>query len=162
MNLEKWRDTQIDSFTNLTGQTVILEQELVMLNFVTQFADARWTWLAPHNKFYDICKQHINIVDHDHSAVIAFVPAISGINPFELVQKITDLTLTVKYAYIAVNRYFIKSTAPDCNLPDSIEDSLDILLSRCNPNFKRLANFKEVDGNHMVFAHPMDCYGLCK
>ena len=50
----------------------------------------------------------------------------------------------------------------DFELPDSMEQSLDLIMEYCDPRFKRLHTFDKIDGNHMAYAHPMDCYGLCK
>ena len=54
--------------------------------------------------------------------------------------------------------------AHDINLalPDDIADSLDVIMKHCNPRFERLHRFEKVDANHMVAAHPRDCYGLWK
>jgi hypothetical protein len=61
-----------------------------------------------------------------------------------------------------VNRYTFSCHDLPFELPDLIEHSLDKIVNYCDPKFQRLHTFPEVDGNHMVAAHPLDCYGLCK
>ena len=79
-----------------------------------------------------------------------------------LIIKIREITQDVSYAYVAINRYEITLHDLDFELPNSIEDSLDTVMKYCDTQFERLHTFDQVDGNHMVAAHPMDCYGLCK
>jgi hypothetical protein len=80
----------------------------------------------------------------------------------DLVNTITQLTANCNHAYVAINRYEVVQHDLNIELPDSIDSSLDAIMQYCDPKFKRLHIFDQVDGNHMVQAHPMDCYGLCK
>jgi hypothetical protein len=156
----RWRDQQISGFIDLQHQEIILEQEKIMLNFVEQFQQARWAWQAPLSKFYDICAKKIQIVGNNHNAVILF--GMGECSSGTLVEIIKQAVAQVDYAYVGINRYQIKTHNFDIDLEDSIEDSIDAIVKHCDPRFKRLATFSEVDGNHMVFSHPMDCYGLCR
>ena len=163
MNLhDTWRDRQINGFENLTADTVLLEQEQVMLNFVTQFDQVCWRWVAPKTQFFQICQQHIQITDCDSNGIVVFGPALSDIDTATLVDRIQKFTDDVDYAYIAINRYSITRNTLNIDLPDSIEQTIDSIVALANPRFSRLASFENVDGNHMVFSHPMDCFGLCK
>lgn len=159
---DTWRDRQINNFKNLTAGNVLLKQEKIMLDFVTKFTQARWRWVAPETEFFKICQQHIQITDSNSNAVVVFGPELSDIDTATLVNRIRNFTDDVDYAYIAINRYSITRNTLNIDLPDSIEQSLDSLVTLANPNFSRLASFENVDGNHMVFSHPMDCFGLCK
>lgn len=157
-----WRDIQIKSFQDLQHHEVILEQESVMLEFVKLFPHARWKWQAPKNNFYEICKKHINIVEQGHDSIVIYGEVISNMDTAKLCDTIKKLISDVDRAYVAVNRYLIQKNTSGIELPDSIEESLDALVGSCHGKFKRLTRFDHVDGNHMVFSHPMDCYGLCK
>lgn len=157
-----WRDRQINGFENLAASNVVLEQEQVMLNFVTKFKQARWRWIAPKTQFFQICQQHIQITECDSNAVVVFGPELSDIDTVTLVNRIKNFTEGVDYAYVAINRYSITRNTLNIDLPDSIEQTMDSIVALANPKFARLASFENVDGNHMVFSHPMDCFGLCK
>jgi hypothetical protein len=158
----RWRDQQLNGFATLAGLQPILEQELVMLNFVKTFSNAVWRWAAPDTKFKKICQQHINIDNNKYNGIIIFGTALLQNTTHSLVQTIDRLTSDCHYAYVAINRYSVIHHDLDIVLPDSIADSLDVVMQYINPKFKRLYTFDQVDGNHMIAAHPMDCYGLCK
>jgi hypothetical protein len=94
--------------------------------------------------------------------VIVFGTVLHQLTTSLLVNKIRKLTQDFDYAYVGINRYEIIAHDLDFELPDSIADSLDLVMNYCDPKFCRLHRFDQVDGNHMVAAHPMDCYRLCK
>jgi hypothetical protein len=158
----RWRDQQLNGFKSFSNSYPILEQELVMLNFVKTYPNIAWRWEAPDTKFKKICQDHITINNDKYEGVILFGPMLLQKNTQALVNTIRSLTSQSSYAYVAINRYEITSNNLDISLPDSIDNSLDTVIHYCNPKFKRLHTFDHVDGNHMVAAHPMDCYGLCK
>ena len=160
VNHNLWRDQQLQGFKKLANSTPILEQELVMLNFVKQYPKVIWRWLAPQTKFKEL--SNLNLSNTNYTGVIVFGPIIENLTSSQLVNKIKQLTNNVKYAYIGINRYQVIANDLEILLPDNIADSLDIIMNYCNPLFKRLHTFKQVDGNHMVAAHPMDCYVLCQ
>lgn len=157
-----WRDQQLKNFAGV-GADVILEQEQVMLDFVSQYPDVRWKWMGDHSSFYNICNQHISITDNEHTGIILFNSGLFGKSSGELVEYIRDQTKNVDYAYVGINRYTILGGHDiDIPLPDDIGESIDCIMHYCDPKFKRLYRFNDVDGNHMVAVHPMDCYGLCR
>jgi hypothetical protein len=156
-----WRDQQLNGFKNLSSLNTILEQELVMLNFVKSYPDAIWRWMAPDTQFKKICQEHISINNVDYNGLILFGPALLQQTTYSLVATIRKLASGCDYAYVAINRYEIIQHNLNFDLPNDIADSLDNIMSYCTPQFKRLHTFDQVDGNHMVAAHPMDCYGLC-
>ena len=98
----------------------------------------------------------------DYKGIIIFDKTISNVSTSKLVTIISNLIQPVDYAYVAINRYQLTCHDLPFDLPDSIADSLDTIMNYCHPKFQRLHSFNEVDGDHMVGAHPMDCYGLCK
>jgi len=157
-----WRDQQLNGFKSLDSSHTILEQELVMLNFVKTCTDVTWNWVAPDTKFKKICQEHIIIDNNEYNGVIIFGPAMAQQTTHSLVNTIKRLISECKYAYVAINRYEVIQNDLNIALPDDITDSLDTIMHYCNNKFKRLYTFDQVDGNHMVAAHPMDCYGLCK
>lgn len=162
INGNLWRDQQLNGFKNLSGTDTILEQESVMLNFVKTHSDVVWHWLAPNNKFKEICQKHISINNTDYNGIIIFGPVLTQKTTESLVNSIKQLINKCDYAYVAINRYQVIRHDLNIVLPDKIDSSLDVVMSYCNVKFQRLHTFDQVDGNHMVAAHPMDCYGLCK
>lgn len=94
--------------------------------------------------------------------VIVFGPILDNLTTGQLVRRVQELTQGMDWAYVAVNRYEVTQHDMPFDLPDSIEDSLDLIMQQANPKFQRLYTYSAVDGEHMVAAHPMDCYTLCK
>jgi hypothetical protein len=160
-NRQHWRDRQLNGF-NSTNKNSILEQEKVMLDFVTQFSDIKWLWLGDQTNFQKICKQHITIDNIDYQGVILFGSIMYGLSTNQLVERVRELTYNIDFAYVGINRYWFTKHDIDIELPDSIAESLDVIMNYCEPKFKRLHSFEHVDGNHLVAAHPRDCYGLCR
>ena len=158
---DRWRDQQLFGF-NLSTKNAVLAQEQVMLNFVTRFPGVAWKWLGNNTNFKNICSQYINIVDESARGVIIFGQSIGRLTSNELTNRLTKLLENFDYAYVGINRYELFMHDLNFDLPDSIEESLDKIMHHCNARFQRLHTFDQVDGNHMVAAHPMDCYGLCK
>jgi hypothetical protein len=159
---KSWRDRQLDGF-NHASKNVILEQEKVMLDFVTKFSGIKWRWLGNNDNFHKICNDIIVLDDKNYQGVIFFSgKKMFGKTTSELVDMIRATIHDVTFAYVGINRYEITKHDIDLALPDGIEQSLDAIMNYCDPRFKRLHSFEHVDGNHMVGAHPRDCYGLCK
>ena len=159
---DTWRDRQVLSFCDYK-QDVVLAQEKVMLDFVSQFPDVHWSWRAEKGLFYDICRKQVTIDKQANSnGVIVFGNGIAVTSTGTLVRRIRNLVQNISVAYVGINRFAISEHNLDFKLPDSIEQSLDLIMKYCNPGFKRLHTFDRVDGDHMIFAHPMDCYGLCR
>jgi len=162
INIDRWRDQQLHGFQNLSSKDLILEQELIMLNFVKTYSDVVWRWLAPDTKFKKICQEHISINNTNYNGIIIFGSELAQKTTQSLVNSIKQLTNECNYAYVAINRYQVIRHDLTFVLPDTIDNSLDVVMNYCDPRFQRLHTFNQVDGNHMVAAHPMDCYGLCK
>jgi hypothetical protein len=162
VNPDLWRDQQLTGFTDLSNTSLILEQEQVMLNFVKMYPGVVWRWVATNTKFKKICQQHISISDSDYNGIIIFGPVLNQQTTLSLVTTIQKLISTCKYAYVTINRYEVIQHNLNFALPDNIAESLDTIMHYCDPKFKRLHTFDYIDGNHMVAAHPMDCYGLCR
>lgn len=156
-----WRDRQLNGFVS-TNKEHILEQEKVMLDFVTKFPNVTWRWLGNNDNFRKICEKFISIDDKTYQGVILFGRRLHGITTEDLVRLVQLTTSEVNFAYVGINRYGITKHNIDLELPDSLEKSLDKIMKYCDPKFNRLHSFNNVDGNHMVAAHPRDCYGLCR
>jgi hypothetical protein len=155
-----WRDQQLTGL-NLSSNFSVLEQEQVMISFVQQFPNVVWRWLGDDTAFKNICKKIIKIDDENYNGVIIFGKELESMTTSTLKSKILDLTSDTEYAYVSINRYFITKNDLDLELPDEIDDSLDVIMNHINKKFKRLHKFPTVTGHQMVAAHPMDCYGLC-
>ena len=161
INHDRWRDQQMHSFFN--GYNAILPQEKVLLDFIKSCPNSTWNWAGTDTSFKKICNQHASIItDPDTSGIILFGPQLSFKTTSELVDLISSAIKNKKYAYVGINRYEIISHDLAFNLPESIAGSIDLIMSQCDSKFIRLHTFDQVDGNHMVAAHPMDCYGLCR
>jgi hypothetical protein len=156
----RWRDLQISNFKGLKDTEVVLEQEKFMLDFCTSLPDVKWCWQAPISDFYRLCNQKLQLVLENYNGIILFGLPICDSKT--LVEHVSAAIKNIEFAYVGINRYSVRNQDLDPRLPDSIEDSLDLMIKYCDPRFKRLHTFQEVDGNHMVFSHPMDCYILCK
>ncbi len=158
----RWRDQQLNGFQLFSDSYPILEQELVMLTFIKLCSNVVWRWSAPETKFKKICMEHVAINNTEYNGVILFGTELLHQTTQSLVTTINKLIGDCDYAYVAINRYEVIRHTLNLDLPNNITDSLDTIMHYCNPKFKRLHTFDQVDGNHMIAAHPMDCYGLCK
>jgi hypothetical protein len=157
----RWRDQQLTGFTGVATDA-ILEQEQVMLNFVTQYPDVSWEWKGNNTNFKNVCRKYISIDRETTRGIIIFGQALHRMTSKSLVEHLTKAIYNFNYVYVAINRYELIAHDLDIELPDTIEASIDTIMMHCHPGFKRLHTFSQVDGSHMVAAHPMDCYGLCK
>lgn len=162
INFTKWRDQQINSFNGYDKRQTILAQEKVMLDFVCQFPHVRWYWAGDNNNFKLICADSIQIDTVDCNGIIIYGNVLHQLKVKDVIEKVKQLIVDKEYVYLGINRYETISDDFILDLPDSIEDSIDFIVREINTNFRRLESFPQVDGNHMVFAHPMDCFGLCK
>lgn len=158
---DRWRDQQLSGFLS-AKPTDILAQEQVMLDFVKSHGNVCWKWLGNNTNFKSICQQKFCISETDAQGVILFGKQLHQMTTKNLITKIRTTIQDFDYAYVAVNRYEVIAHDLDFELPDRIEDSLDTVMHYCDGRFSRLHTFEQVDGNHLVAAHPMDCYGLCK
>jgi hypothetical protein len=158
---DRWRDQQLAGFLGTTDRD-ILAQEKVMLDFVKSHKDICWKWLGNNTNFKTICQQEFCIDDSNTQGVIVFGKQLHQMTTKNLITKLREIIQGFEYAYVAVNRYEVISHDFDLELPDTIEGSLDAVMKHCDSRFNRLYTFAQVDGNHMVAAHPMDCYGLCR
>jgi hypothetical protein len=158
-----WRDQQLNGFVSLgSNHTVILQQEQVMLNFLSSCPPIRWCWQGNNSKFKQICSDR-HTLDNDHyQGVILFGESLARLTTSQLVNKIKLAIDQVDYAYVGINRFELIAHDLPISLPDSMEQSIDEVMKLAHPKFKRLHSYAEVDGNHLVAAHPMDCYKLCK
>lgn len=162
ISTRQWRDVQLTGFNSFSPDTTILEQEQIMLNFMMTCGNINWRWAGNNNQFKNICSKQFKISNIDYTGIVIFGNCINDLSTAELISVVGQMIQSVDYAYVAVNRYQLTGHNLPFDLPDSIADSLDTIMQYCHPRFQRLHTFSEVDGNHMVGSHPMDCYGLCK
>lgn len=160
INFNRWRDQQLSGFSSIFKQPVLLEQESRMLEFIRSCSNITWRWIAPISGFRQICAEQVQL--GSGPGVIAFGPILDNLTTGQLVHRVRELIKDADSAYIAINRYEITENDLPVELPDSIEDSLDAIMQLADPAFKRLHTYALVDGEHMVAAHPMDCYTLCR
>lgn len=158
---DSWRDRQLNGFS-LVESNSILAQEKVMLDFVTSQKSVSWCWMGNNTNFKSICRQHIVIDNENAQGLIIYGKQLINLTTAQLITKLKKIIQNYSYVYAAIDRYEIIKHDLDLELPDSMSQTLDLIMTQCHPRFKRLCTFDEVDGNHMVAAHPMDCYGLCK
>jgi hypothetical protein len=159
----RWRDRQLNSFTSINHQVLILEQEKIMLDFIQSCpTDTRWKWQGSESNFKNICKEQFTITDYNYNGIILFGTIFYNISTSQLVKTIRESTQNVNFSYIGINRYELSVHDIDIELSEDIDDSIDKIMNYCDHRIIRLHNFLEVDGHHMVAAHPMDCYKLCK
>lgn len=160
INYNRWRDQQLSGFASIFNQPVLLEQESQMLKFVESCPGVVWRWIAPITQFRSICEQRIQL--GSGTGVIVFGPILDNLTSGQLICRVRELIQGMDHAYIAINRYEVIGHDLSFELPDLIEDSLDLMMSQADSRFRRLCTYPAVDGEHMVAAHPMDCYTICK
>lgn len=156
-----WRDRQIHGF-NLQQIPTILAQEKIMLDFMDSCGPITWQWHGDNNNLKNICSKHYTIACDGCQGIVIFGSILYGKSTADFCSYIQDLICDFDCVYLGVNRYTFSCHDLPFELPDLIEHSLDKIVNHCDPKFQRLYTFPEVDGNHMVAAHPLDCYGLCK
>lgn len=161
INHDIWRDQQLNSFSKISTAP-ILEQELAMLTYVKSISNIKWRWYGNNSSFKRVCESVVSLSDTDYQGVIVFGEILNGMSTSALIERIKQLIGDVEYAYVGINRYEVLYNDIAIELPETIVDSLDLVMKYCDSRFKRLRTFNEVDGNHMVAVHPMDCYILCK
>ena len=163
INYSLWRDQQLGGFASLnTTSHIILQQEQVMLDFLATCPDINWCWQSDESKFKQICSELYTLNDNNYTGIILFGNSLMHLTTSQLISKIKTIVNNVDYAYIGINRFQLGEYDLGISLPEDIGDSIDIIMKLIHPKFKRLFTHPDVDGNHMVAAHPMDCYGLCK
>jgi hypothetical protein len=161
INHDRGRDQQLSGFAGVTAND-LLAQEQVMLDFIKSHNNVCWKWLGNNTNFKSICQKQFCIDDNNARGVIIFGKKLHQMTTKRLITILREIIQDFDYAYVAVNRYEVILHNIDLELPKSIEGSLDVIMKYCDIRFNRLHTFDQVDGNHMVAAHPMDCYGLCK
>ena len=160
INHNRWRDQQLSGFSSIFKQPVLLEQESRMLEFVRSCPGVQWLWQAPDTQFKQTVQEHASL--GPGTGIIVFGPVLDNLTTGQLIQQVGQLVANYSHAYVAVNRYEVTRHDWLFELPDSIEHSLDQVMTRADARFRRLYTYDHVDGEHMVAAHPMDCYVICK
>jgi hypothetical protein len=100
----------------------------------------------------------VTLNNNGNGAVI--INQFDQLSPKNLIQQLDNFSVQqLQVIYLAINRYYI---LPNNDLqllyPDSIEESLDLIISHCKIPFKRLYCSLNVDGHHFVGIHGLDVY----
>lgn len=143
-----WRNKQL--------KDSLLWQEIQCLEFCQQ-QNTTWAWHGVHNNFFNVCKKVLTFGPNHNGVIIINTPTRLTVDNF--VNHVSSvLTSNIQTAYMAINRYEFLVQNTNINLPDSIEQCLDIIANRCNPAFRRLYVPAEVDGKHFVGVHGLDVF----
>lgn len=144
-----WRNKQV--------QQNLLWQESKCLDFVTLHTGTQWSWHGKRGYFFDHCSKIIDINPQGHGTIIINTPVQVTIEQF--VDKIDQLTRDIKVAYLAVNRFEFRTNGIlRTDLPDDMEQCVDIIISRCEKTWQRLYRADNVDGKHFVGVHGLDVF----
>lgn len=145
-----WRNKQL-------GQN-LLWQELQCLNFVQQHPNIEWRWYGLKGYFFEVCNKLCTTSNQGQGAIIINFPMRVSVNNF--IHTISNLIKEdIAVAYLAVNRYeFLPSDSCDFDFPDSLQETMDVIVNKCNPNFRRLYQPNQVDGKHFVGVHGLDVF----
>jgi len=151
MNINyQWRNKQLHD--NL------LHQEIQCLDFLKKHQAIVWEWYGPRGHFFDVCKTEINVSTNGNGVVIINSPTRVSVDGF---IKITSAIVRsdIQVAYMAINRYeFSVTDNTNICFPDNMNDSIELIASKCNPKFQRLYEPSTVDGKHFVGVHGLDVF----
>ncbi len=145
-----WRNKQL--------QNNLCWQEAVCLNFLLQHNNIRWQWHGSFSNFYHHCSDKVTIDHKGNGAVI--INRFGKLSPKNLIQQLDAFdALSLDVIYLAINRYDILPVNDlSLSYPDSLEESLDLIISQCKIPFKRLYCSLSIDGHHFVGIHGLDVY----
>lgn len=123
-----------------------------------QHTNVTWRWHGPLSNFYYFCKSSLPIDSNGNGAVL--VNQFYQLSPKSIVERIEQITKgNLKTIYLAINRYEILPVNDLLlSYPESIADSLDLIVSKCSTPFKRLYSPLEVSGHNFVASHGLDIY----
>lgn len=148
-----WRNKQIS--------TGLLWQDMVCLDFIAQpqYQNLSWRWLGRKDNFYHHCSQILEL-SHDNYTGLIMINRPSYVTPRAFVDMLDRrLHDDVKCAYVAVNRFMLRANNDlDLDYPDSLEESIDLIMSQCKKKFRRLYSPLDVDGKHFVAVHGLDVF----
>lgn len=151
MNINnRWRNKQLG--------TNILQQEALCYKFLNQHNSLTWAWHGTRGNFYNFCQQQFNFSENATGLVIINLPVRA--TPREFVEEIDSLiTESTQAVYLAVNRFEFKSSNDlGIQYPDSLEQSIDLIVQHCCVPFQRINHSTPVDGHHFVGAHGLDIF----
>jgi hypothetical protein len=133
-------------------------QEQTCFDFVLQYQHLNWQWLGIKGQFYQDCRALLPM-QAPYQGLI-WINHGGSLSPKNLINTINcALAPGIQIAYIAINRFEI-APVNDLNLvyPDCMEESLDLIMSCCDKNLRRLYRPKQVDGRHFVGVHGLDVF----
>lgn len=147
-----WRNKQ-------AGDNLIW-QEFQCLEFLKKYPTVSWQWHSNiKGHFYNLCCKELTISNQGTGFIIINHPIRVSPSIFiESIKKI--LTSKIDVVYLAVNRFefAVDYSHALSDYPDQISDCIDLIVSKCNPNFRRLYWPEQVDGNHFVGVHGLDVF----
>jgi hypothetical protein len=144
-----WRNKQLNR--------AMLWQETRCLEFCKQHSNIVWKWHGMSGHFFDVCRSVLNFGTNNNGAIIINSPGRVDVDDFVRQIK-TFLHDDVQVAYMAINRYDFRVENYNVDWPDSMEECLDLIASRCHLKFRRLYTPTMVDGKHFVGVHGLDVF----
>lgn len=144
-----WRNKQLNH--------AMLWQELRCLEFCQQYPHVIWKWNGAPSHFFDVCKSVLNFGPNHTGLIIINTPGRVTVDNF--VKYISSLCHdSIQVAYLAINRYEFRVEKPNTDLPDTMEECINLIASQCHEKFRRLYIPAEVDGKHFVGVHGLDVF----
>lgn len=133
-------------------------QEHVCLRFLMQHNDITWQWHGPFSNFYHYCKQFLQFDDIGNGAI--FINPFYQLSPKNIVNQLDKIDKNnLKVIYLAINRYeLLPENDLQLSYPESLGDSLDLIISQCSIPFKRLYCPLSTGGHNFVGSHGLDTY----
>lgn len=149
-----WRNKQL-------GQN-LAQQEIICFEWLKQQTGIQWQWYGHPGYFQNYCRERLDFSQPATGLVIVNYPLHA--TPAKFVDTINRLvTDRVQAVYLAINRFEFNSKN-DLNLdwPDSMEQSIDLIVAQCKIPLRRLQTFAEVDALHFVGIHGLDIFVYAK
>ena len=145
-----WRNKQL-------GKS-LLRQEILCLEFLDKHPDLTWQWSGHKGYFYDYCNSVFSI-DRSGQGLI-MINNLFRLTPANMISSLDRLMHDdIQTAYLAINRFEIHAKNDlSLDYPDSMQQSIDLIVSRCQKKFKRLYSPGEVDAKHFVGVHGLDVF----
>ena len=150
---DRWRDKQL-------GNTNILYQELVCLEFLKKHRNLIWQWYGVKSNFKFYCERE-GITFENNGTGLLLINWPFSCTPGNFVQKVNELiTEKIDAVYLAINRYeFIPINDLGIVYKDNMEDSIQQIVDFIHVPLVPLGFAKsEIDGNHFVGSHGLDIF----
>ena len=145
-----WRNKQL-------GKNLIT-QEILCWEFLNKHPNQTWQWLGNKGYFYDYCHSFLKIDSHGQGLIM--INNLFRLTPANMIACLDRLMHdNIQTAYLAINRFEIHAKNDlSLDYPDSMQKSIDLIVSQCQKKFKRLYDPIEVDARHFVGVHGLDVF----